>query len=81
LDEHLPKPFIPDEPTLKEAYKRAFAVQIVNSDVEALVRKSIDQAEKIEIPSDLLAKVTKIVESKGVPWDLAISEVSTACLP
>lgn len=80
LDEHIPNRLIPDEETINAAFQRAVTVHFVNSEIEALVQKSIDHAEKIEVPSDLLAKIGEIVATKGIPWDLAVSEVSKASI-
>jgi hypothetical protein len=70
LGEHLPGRLIPDDGTLEEAYRRAFAIARFNAVVEAARDEILAEAREARLPRGLRRKIAKAQrESDGGAWD------------
>jgi len=74
LEEHGVEKVIPEEPVLKNAYKRAIYFQQMDNKCDAIRRKMMK--ENIKIPDDLEKEVKEYLgENETESWDNAIWEI------
>ena len=67
---------IPDEATLREAYRRARATRLVNDQLEDIVETATEDARTMPIGSNLAERIRRILdEDRILAWDAAIARV------
>lgn len=67
---------IPDEETLREAYRRARATRLGNDQLEDIVETATEDARTMPIGSNLAERIRRILdEDRTLAWDAAIARV------
>jgi hypothetical protein len=67
---------IPDEETLRGAYRRARATRLVNDQLEAIVETATEDARTMPIGSNLAEQVRLILdEDPALSWDAAVARI------
>lgn len=76
LEAHGVRKLIPDADTLAKAYRRAVALQFMNSQLEKLHQDAIQISDKVTIPDHLAAQVeAQLAEQSEQSWDRAIAKL------
>jgi hypothetical protein len=72
LEEHGIEKVIPGEKILRDAFKRIWVSETVNSQLKDLIEKARKSVKKVKVPPDIYDKVEAILEeSAETPWDQA----------
>ncbi len=81
LKKHLPQRLIPDDDDLlARAYRRAIAVSKINSQLEKIRSKALEEAASASIPKSLRQKIKTEMKNAGEPWDVALYSIAD-CTP
>ena len=74
LTEHGIKKVVPDDDTLKKAYRRAVYTSYVNEHITDIDDEAKEHAESVTIPDDLAEQVRNgLAEDSHLPWDEVIA--------
>lgn len=77
LDRHGVKKVVPDESTLKVAYRRAMEIAIVQQQIGELAGTAHRQAQEAEIPKTLERIVRKrLQDDPSLPWDQVVADLA-----
>jgi hypothetical protein len=77
LQEHGIKKVIPDDKTLKTAYRRAMQIQYISARVDDLLDEAAEEADKASIPKNLKAKIRKRLKADPTKsWDGALFSIA-----
>jgi hypothetical protein len=83
LEEHGIGKIIPDEDTLKDAYRLFERGRRIEKTVEKALRKfEKDEHDSLEVPKDLAGRVRKILANdSALRWDQAVARIVGATKP
>jgi hypothetical protein len=78
LAEHGVKKIVPDNKTLEAAYRRAYAIQLIQSRFEDLKREAEKEAAAQTITASTIRRKVrdKIKKGPATPWDIAVAELA-----
>ncbi len=79
LREHGVTKVIPDEPTLRAAYRRALEVELFRARAEEMAEEVLEEAQAAKTPRGLRQIVRRRLETDPqAPWDQAITDLAQA---
>jgi hypothetical protein len=76
LRDHLPSRLVPKESIVHDAYRRAIGVAFVNSRLRELIQQGRDLAKTADIDDEILDRLSDLVKSENLQWDLALYEIA-----
>ena len=76
LRAHGVRKLVPKPEVLKEAYRRALAVALVNRSISTMTQAAHEQSQSAKIPSRLEKEVRRLLkDNQSLPWDAAVAQI------